>query len=83
MTDFQDLCPHCDYNLDDGDIYEKMKDAYPDKPEEVVLQYCNDFGWTPENKKRFSKKVGVYSMERDRVLYYECPECKGRVKKTK
>jgi hypothetical protein len=71
-------CPYCHVYLDDGDIYEELKKHYPDKSHEELIVIAKDYGWTPENKIRFSRKIGVYDMEKDRTMHYECPDC-GKV----
>lgn len=71
-----DPCPHCGFELDNGDIYEKLRkmSVYKDNTDNEVEVAAMSYGWTPQNKKRFSKKVVVQPY--DTSQYTICPECK-------
>lgn len=73
-------CPNCGIDLDDGDIFDKLRnnDLYNDKTDEEVMQIAHQFGWTQQNKKRFSKKVVVKSILGG-SSYTQCPHCNVRL----
>lgn len=52
-------CPNCKASWDGGDIYEtlSMMDIHIAKPPSDVLKLAEQFGWTKENKKRFSNII--------------------------
>jgi hypothetical protein len=71
-----DPCPHCNRELDAGDVYEILVEMpLSNRSAEKNIETAREYGWTPENKKRFSKKVGCYDMIEDRVTHYICPFC--------
>jgi hypothetical protein len=67
-------CRYCNFDLDDGDILEVLsKDPYYAQAD--LLKICSSYGWTVENKCRFSK---VKIIQFDRKPQIEiCPECNG------
>jgi hypothetical protein len=71
-----DPCPHCGFDFDDGDVFQKLRSmsVYKDKNDTDVELIALYYGWTPQNKKRFSKKVIVQPF--DGAQYTMCPECK-------
>ena len=71
-----DPCSHCGFDLDDGDIYMKLRDMneyknISDNEIEVIALY---YGWTPQHKKRFTKKV-VLRLSGGHQ-YSMCPQCR-------
>jgi hypothetical protein len=63
--------------LDDGDIYEHfLKEG---KSEEEALELAEGYGWTTEDRHRFSRIVGMYDIGEDRVTHHKCPECKKTI----
>lgn len=77
MSRFPFKCPYCDFQLDDGDIYERFLEF--GKTEDAALEIAKLYGWTEENKERFSKILAVYDYKEDRTDHYECPECKKTI----
>jgi hypothetical protein len=78
MSRFPYNCPHCDFFLDAGDVYEvalTWKDMTPEK----ALMSAGHYGWTPDNKVRFSRIVGIYSRHTDRTEEWQCPECQQEI----
>ncbi len=71
-----DPCPHCGYDLDDGDVFQRLRrmSTYKDKNDHEVEIVAMYYGWTPQNKKRFTKKVVVQPF--DAPQYTMCPDCK-------
>lgn len=67
-------CPHCGIELDDGDIFDKLKNK--DKTDEEVTHIALQYGWTQQNQKRFSKRVVVRSIDGG-THYIKCPYCHG------
>lgn len=69
-------CKNCKYDLDDGDVYEKLKSIY-------YFIYNNDYikhlaqshGWRENYRLRFTKETEVYSEE---SKHWICPNCKAR-----
>lgn len=74
-----DPCPHCNLELDNGDIFEHFLAKYGDevKAREAAAHY----GATPENPQRFSNKIGVYDRGSDRTIYYKCPNCAEKIER--
>lgn len=82
-----DCCPECEANWDGGDILEefvRLKDEghnyYSNLSDDELIEAAGDYGWTPENKKRFGNLIGMeLSMDDpehyDGVSYWACPEC--------
>lgn len=72
-----DPCPHCGFDLDDGDIFEKLKNMkeYKNKSDNDVEVSATYYGWTPQNKKHFTKRVIVQPI--DAPQYTMCPDCKA------
>jgi hypothetical protein len=71
-------CPHCGFDLDGGDIFEKLLVEYRGD-EAKALEYAGHFGWTKAAPKRFSKIVGIYSIASDRTESYQCPSCEKKI----
>lgn len=73
------LCPHCNISWAGRDIYEtlSMMDIHSaSKSASEVSKLATEFGWSPDNQKRFSK-VTVYEIFTDttRQIFYQCPKC--------
>lgn len=71
-----DPCPHCGFELDDGEIYENLKDNifYRHLSEEELLKVAQQYGWTKENKKRFTNRVTVKPVD-GTPKFVKCPYC--------
>jgi hypothetical protein len=78
-TPLVEPCPHCNCELDDGDIYTKLRHNkyYTDKTDVEVKLSATYYGWTTNNGKRFTKKIVVQPL--DGIQYLICPECKHRL----
>lgn len=73
--DLRAICKHCKADLDDGDVYEKLKSIFHmiyNDDEIVHMAHCH--GWTAQNRIRFSR---VMQVNTERENYDICPECKG------
>ena len=69
-------CRYCEYNLDNGDIFEKLsKDPlYKYHTKDDLLKVANLYGWTQENHAKFSKEVVVKNKS---IKIKVCPKCDG------
>jgi DNA-directed RNA polymerase subunit RPC12/RpoP len=72
-------CKHCGTNLD-GDLiihtFLSMGKTYDDAIECAKVYQ----GWEAhETRNRWGREIGMNSMELDRVVYYACPDCGGKV----
>lgn len=70
-------CPHCDADLDGGDIYESFISM--GKSEEESLEIASGYGWSKETPYRFSNIVGQVDLIQDRITHYTCPECEKTI----
>ena len=68
-------CRYCGLNLNDGDIFEVLKSNSPEKTNEEVVKIAGYYGWTPENKKFFSKETIIQFECKPQITI--CPDCKG------
>lgn len=73
-----DLCPHCGFDMDNGDIKDKLAARYPEKSKSEIKESAKNYGWTPDNRRRFSSVIGV-ECGRDRIEYFICPSCRNKV----
>jgi len=71
------LCRYCNYDLDDGDIYEKLsKDVlYKYHTKEDLLKVAQRYGWSEENKLRFTKEVIIQFKTKQNLKV--CLKCNG------
>jgi rubredoxin len=81
-------CPACGSSWDAGDILERFvalraegDSYYKNKTDAELQEIASQYGWTPENPKRFSRLIGVelpYSHPNhyDGVSFWRCPDCK-------
>lgn len=76
--DRQGNCPACNESWDGGDIFEVIQDmdAFMGKPKGDVIAIASQYGWTEQNKKRFSKVIGVeFTTMKDKLALLQCPTC--------
>ena len=71
-----DPCIDCGFELDDGDIFVKLRrmpenDGKTNNDIRAIARY---YGWTEQNKKRFTKRIIVQPF--DRAQFVMCPNCK-------
>lgn len=72
MENEHGYCPRCHLDLDGERIWEsfnKIKASEEDADRAAAL-----YGATRERGK-FSRAIGIYSMDRDRTVAFRCPEC--------
>lgn len=74
-------CPHCNANLNDGDIFEVLREQNPDESDEKIREWSGYYGWTKENPKHFGRQIAIYDMDRDRTSHFVCPDCQGRIER--
>ena len=74
MTDNHGTCPHCGSDMDGGSIWQLFFDRYGDeqKADETAALY----GAT-RTQGRWGRRIGLYSMEKDRTDGWMCPDCGG------
>jgi hypothetical protein len=65
-------CEKCNLDFDAGKIWDYFFEQY--KSEDAADKVASLFGATRE-KGRFGKKIGLYCRDKDRTLFYKCPEC--------
>jgi hypothetical protein len=66
-------CKNCKADLDDGDIYEKLKSIfYFLYDDDEIRRQARCHGWSKDNGLRFSKEHIVYSNDK---MFTVCPEC--------
>jgi len=74
----ENKCKHCGADWEGEDIYEALRahEAYKDWSDERVKEAASNYGWTPENRKKFGRKIGIEVRGvYDGVLYWKCPDC--------
>ena len=67
-------CPNCHAQLETEDIYQHFLREYAGD-EAAALEAASCYGWTKENPACFSRIVAVYSLDEDRTVSFECPDC--------
>lgn len=73
--DLNAMCKHCKADLDDGDVYFKLKSIFGIiYNDDEIIRMASLHGWTHENRIRFTRERVVYT---DRETYTICPDCKG------
>lgn len=83
-------CPHCGADLNGGSIWEYFykalqetgyyHDASPipsDEAEKEADRIAANYGAT-RTEGQWGRQIGIYDMERDRTVEWECPDCHGR-----
>lgn len=80
-TDFElnphGCCPECGSDWDAGSIFATLrKQAWCEKLSDAELQKEIDVSYGKHGPQRFSRLVGISSMELDRVVAWQCPDCK-------
>lgn len=72
-----DLCPNCNFNLDGGDVFDKLSclAQYKNKTEEEITGIAELYGWSKGKPIRFSKKLVQYDLFDPGNLFFQCPRC--------
>lgn len=74
-------CPHCNANLDGDLVIETFMEQGKTRKEalESAAYYS---GWNEHGElNRWGRKIGISSMEHDRVMEWQCPDCHKRWKR--
>ena len=71
-----DICPHCGFDLDGGDIFEKFLEHHKGDQAKAA-DSAEAYGWSKENPCHFSLRAGLYCMDKDCIVQESCPKCKG------
>lgn len=77
-----ETCPKCGFHLDNGDIFEVLRDipSYKNRTDEEVKEIARNCGWSEENRKRFSKAIVNVSRGRGKSsMTITCPNCNSRI----
>jgi hypothetical protein len=71
MIDKHGKCPACNGEWDDGDVAEVVSrlSVFVNSTEEVIENAIKTFGYTPENRVRFSKVITIQVGDK---TYYQC-----------
>ena len=90
MKDDHGRCPKCNVDLNGGSIWQTgfemafLGDDYaggrpPAKDDEEAAQradrYAECYGAT-RTKGQWGRQIGIYDMELDRTVRWQCPDCK-------
>lgn len=75
-----DSCPNCKANWVSDSIPDGLMKTGYYKTKEEADKAAAIYGWTKENNKCFKLESGIYDTDQDRVVGYECPECKFQIK---
>lgn len=72
-------CPECKSNWDAGTIFDALRPQAwcADKSDDELQKYI-DLAYGTDKPQCFSRLIGVSSLELDRVVAWECPDCKHR-----
>ena len=71
----ENCCRYCNYNLDDGDVFEVLSNVYKNYTKEEIIIMAGDYGWTSSNKIRFSKTLIIQFDNKPQIEI--CPKCSG------
>lgn len=92
MSDDHGHCPNCNADLNGGSIWKtgydfamtSGKDTWPNVPakdeaeaEARADKYAEAYGAT-RTTGQWGREIGIYSMDEDRTVAWECPDCKHR-----
>ncbi len=71
-------CRYCGYNLDDGDVYQVLSelDEYKKLNRDEMMIIAENYGWTLNDKKRFSK-IYIIQFDDNQPQIEVCPKCSG------
>jgi len=80
-------CPHCDADLNGGSIWQTfydqamkgLKGRVPTEEEAATLadESAEMYGAT-RTSGQWGRKIGIYDMEKDCTVEWQCPDCDGR-----
>jgi len=63
------ICRGCETDLDGGEIFIVLRRTYPESiSDEEIECFAKMYGWTKDNKKRFTRELKVQN-------YSICPYC--------
>ena len=72
-SDEKNTCPSCSIDLKNGDVFDVLRARHPEKPDSLVAEWSQQFGWSPVNRVQFKREIAL--IHNDRVIAYKCPEC--------
>lgn len=65
-------CPNCNVDLEGGLIFDTFMGKYND--EAKALEVAANYGAT-KTEGRWSRDIGIYNMNYDRIVAHQCPDC--------
>lgn len=68
------ICPNCNANLEGDLIFETFLGKYFGD-EEKALEAAAMYGAT-KTEGRWGREIGIYDMDEDAVIAWQCPDCK-------
>ena len=68
-----DNCPNCNVSLKGGLIWDTFFKRYEDEAE--ADRIAEMYGAT-RTTGHWGRKIGIYCMDRDRTVAWQCPDCK-------
>lgn len=74
-----DECPDCRADLDGGSIWERFMAKHGNEAD--ADRSAAMYGAT-RTEGRFSRRIGVYDLDKDRVTAQSCPDCGHRWART-
>ncbi len=79
MKKIDDYCPHCNANLNGELIVEHFMSTGKTR-EEAIKSASMYSGWTEFGEQnRWSRRIGISDIARDRVTHHICPDCEGKL----
>jgi DNA-directed RNA polymerase subunit RPC12/RpoP len=73
MKNEHGYCARCGMDFDGEDIVQVFI-AQGETPKEALFSAENFYGYE-EGRTKFSLKLGIYDMYKDRTVAYRCPTC--------
>lgn len=60
-VDMYNLCPHCSFNWDGGDVLEQLKNLslHVTKSDNELIKLASNYGWYPDSPKRLTNLIIV------------------------
>jgi predicted RNA-binding Zn-ribbon protein involved in translation (DUF1610 family) len=71
-------CPNCGVDLDGGSIWQTFFDRYQSEAE--ADRAAEMYGATRE-KGQWGREIGIYDMNLDRTVMWQCPDCEHQWKR--
>lgn len=69
------ICRYCTETLDGGDVFEVLRERYPDRTDAQIERDARQYGWTKEDPIHFSHEVIIQPDKEPQFTI--CPACNG------